>query len=127
MNFKGKKREGRKRKEGEGRKWKEGRGKEGGEGIRRQEGEGRKREGRGRKEKEGKGRNLKEGTPRSDPAPGKQPLRKNLQEQLCAQAGTKRGPGLGSFSRADRGIGPVRHVAPPTWLVSNLLVRPASS
>ena len=27
------------------------------------------------------------GPPRSDPAPGKQPLRKNLQEQLCAQAG----------------------------------------
>ena len=39
----------------------------------------------------------------------------------------KRGPGLGSFSRADRGIGGVRHVAPPTWLVSNFLVRPASS
>ena len=36
-------------------------------------------------------------------------------------------PGLGSFSRADRGIGGVRHVAPPTWLVSNFLVRPASS
>ena len=37
--------------------------------------------------------------------------------------------GLGprSFSRADRGIGGVRHVAPPTWLVSNFLVRPASS
>ena len=29
---------------------------------------------------------------------------------------SKRGPGLGSFSRADRGIGGVRHVAPPTWL-----------
>ena len=28
----------------------------------------------------------------------------------------------GSFSRADRGIGGVRHVAPPTWLVSNFLV-----
>ena len=27
---------------------------------------------------------------------------------------TKRGPGLGSFSRAERGIGGVRHVAPPT-------------
>ena len=40
---------------------------------------------------------------------------------------SKRGPGLGSFSRADRGIGVVRHVAPPTWLVSNFLVRPASS
>ena len=32
-----------------------------------------------------------------------------------------------TFSRADRGTGGVRHVAPPTWLVSNLLVRPASS
>ena len=32
-------------------------------------------------------------------------------------------PGLGSFSRADRGIGGVRPVAPPTWLVSNFLVR----
>ena len=40
---------------------------------------------------------------------------------------SKRGPGLGSFSRADRGIGGIRPVAPPTWLVSNLLVRPASS
>ena len=40
---------------------------------------------------------------------------------------SKRGPGLGSFSRADRGIGGVRHVAPPTWLVSNFLVSPASS
>ena len=40
---------------------------------------------------------------------------------------SKRGPGLGSFSRADRGIGVVRHVAPPTWLGSNFLVRPASS
>ena len=39
----------------------------------------------------------------------------------------KRGPGLGSYSRADRGIGGVRPVAPPTWLVSNFLVRPASS
>ena len=36
---------------------------------------------------------------------------------------SKRGPGLGSFSRADRGIGGVRPVAPPTWLVSNFLVR----
>ena len=35
---------------------------------------------------------------------------------------SKRGPGLGSFSRADRGIGGVRHVAPPTWLVSNFPV-----
>ena len=40
---------------------------------------------------------------------------------------SKRGTGLGSFSRADRGIGGVRPVAPPTWLVSNFLVRPASS
>ena len=40
---------------------------------------------------------------------------------------SKRGPGLGSFSRADRGIGVVWHVAPPTWIVSNFLVRPASS
>ena len=40
---------------------------------------------------------------------------------------SKRGPGLGSFSRADRGIGVVRHVAPATGLVSNFLVRPASS
>ena len=40
---------------------------------------------------------------------------------------SKRGPGLGSSSRADRGIGGVRHVAPPSWLVSNFLVRPASS
>ena len=30
----------------------------------------------------------------------------------------KRGPGLGSFSRADRGIGGVRPVAPPTWLAT---------
>ena len=28
---------------------------------------------------------------------------------------------------ADQGLGGVRHVAPPTWLVSNFLVRPASS
>ena len=35
--------------------------------------------------------------------------------------GSKRGPGLGSFSRADRGIGGVRPVAPPPWLVSNFL------
>ena len=28
---------------------------------------------------------------------------------------------------SDRGIGGVRPVAPPTWLVSNFLVRPASS
>ena len=30
-------------------------------------------------------------------------------------------------SRADRGIGGVRPVAPPTWLVSNFLMRTASS
>ena len=29
--------------------------------------------------------------------------------------------------KADRAIGSVQHVAPPTWLVSNFLVRPASS
>ena len=40
---------------------------------------------------------------------------------------SKRSLGLGSFSRADRGIGGVRHVAPPTWLVSNFLVRTSSS
>ena len=34
---------------------------------------------------------------------------------------------IGFFSRAVRGIGVVRHVAPPTWLISNVLVRPASS
>ena len=34
---------------------------------------------------------------------------------------------IGFFSRADRKIGVVRHVAPHTWLVSNFLVRPASS
>ena len=50
-----------------------------------------------------------------------------LVTRLCLTLLTKRGPGLGSFSRADRGIGGVRHVAPPTWLVSNFLVRPASS
>ena len=31
------------------------------------------------------------------------------------------------ISRADREIGGIRHVAPPTWFVSNFLVRPASS
>ena len=36
-------------------------------------------------------------------------------------------PGIGFVSRADRKIEAVRHVAPPTWLVSNFLVRPASS
>ena len=40
---------------------------------------------------------------------------------------SKRCPGIGSFSRADLGIGVVRHVAPATGLVSNFLVRPASS
>ena len=40
---------------------------------------------------------------------------------------SKRGPGFGCFSRADQGTGGDRHVAPPTWLVSNFLVRPASS
>ena len=40
---------------------------------------------------------------------------------------SKRGPDLGSFSRADRGIGGVWHVAPHTWLVSNFLVRQAPS
>ena len=39
---------------------------------------------------------------------------------------SKRGLGLGSFSRADRGTGGIRHMAPPTWLLSNFLVRPAS-
>ena len=39
---------------------------------------------------------------------------------------SKRGPCLGSFSRADRGIGGVRPVAPPTWLVSNFLVKGAA-
>ena len=40
---------------------------------------------------------------------------------------SKRCPGIVFLLRADRGIGGVRHVAPPTWLVSNFLVRPASS
>ena len=34
---------------------------------------------------------------------------------------------VGNLTRADWGIGGVRPVAPPTWLVSNFLVRPASS
>ena len=34
---------------------------------------------------------------------------------------------LGQEHPADRGIGGVWHVAPPTWLVSNFPVRPASS
>ena len=40
---------------------------------------------------------------------------------------SKRCPGIGFFSRADREIGVVQHVAPPTWLLSNFFVRPASS
>ena len=40
---------------------------------------------------------------------------------------SKRCPGIGFLSRADRKIGVVRHVAPHTWLVSNVLRRPASS
>ena len=40
---------------------------------------------------------------------------------------SKRCAGIGFFSRVDREIGVFRHVAPPTWLVSNFLVRPASS
>ena len=40
---------------------------------------------------------------------------------------SKRCPGIGFLSRADRKIGVVRHVAPHTWLVSNFLLRPASS
>ena len=40
---------------------------------------------------------------------------------------SKRGPGLGSFSKVYWVIGGVRHVAPHTCLVSNFLVRPASS
>ena len=61
MNFKGKKREGRKRKEGEGRIGKEGGGRERkeGEGRGRKEGHGSRRkeqEGIGRKDGEGKGK-----------------------------------------------------------------------
>ena len=40
---------------------------------------------------------------------------------------SKRCPGIGLFSRVDRDIGVARDVAPPTWLVSNFLVRLASS
>ena len=40
---------------------------------------------------------------------------------------SKRCPSIGFISRADREIEVVRHVAPPTWLISNFLVRPASS
>ena len=39
----------------------------------------------------------------------------------------KRCPGIRFFSRADREIGVIRHVAPPAWRVSDFLVRPASS
>ena len=38
---------------------------------------------------------------------------------------SKRCPGIGFLSRADRKIGVVRHVPPHTWLVSNFLLRPA--
>ena len=46
--------------------------------------------------------------------------RRNIGSVVPSPTGlpSKRGPSLGSFSRADRGIGGVRHVAPPTWLVS---------
>ena len=37
------------------------------------------------------------------------------------------GPGIGFLSRVDREIGVVWHVARATWLISNFLVRPASS
>ena len=40
---------------------------------------------------------------------------------------SKRCQGIGFFSGADREIRVVWHVAPPTWLVSNFLVRLASS
>ena len=40
---------------------------------------------------------------------------------------SKRCAGIGFLSRADRKIRVVRHVAPHTWLVSNFLMRPASS
>ena len=40
---------------------------------------------------------------------------------------SKRCPGIGFLSRVDLDIGVVQHVAPPTWLFSNFLVRPASS
>ena len=54
-----------------------------------------------------------------------QPLEPGWQEAgtsgfLCVSDSDRRVP-------EDRGIGGVRHVAPPTWLVSNFLVRPASS
>ena len=39
---------------------------------------------------------------------------------------SKRCPGIGVFSRAEGEIEALRHGAPPTWLVSNFLVRPAS-
>ena len=40
---------------------------------------------------------------------------------------SKRIPCIEFLSRADREIGVVRHVAPPTWLVSNFTMRAASS
>ena len=46
---------------------------------------------------------------------------------LHPQGCLRRGYVIGFFSRADRGIGVVRRVAPPTWLISNVLVRLASS
>ena len=42
-------------------------------------------------------------------------------------AQSQTGPGLGSFSRADRGIGGVRPVAPPTWLAGRSLCLTKSS
>ena len=46
---------------------------------------------------------------------------------LHPQGPSKRCPGIGLFSRVDRDIGVAWDVAPPTWLVSNFLVRLASS
>ena len=40
---------------------------------------------------------------------------------------SKRCVGIGFFPRADREIGVVQDLAPPTWLVSNFLMKPASS
>ena len=37
-------------------------------------------------------------------------------DQAFFSASPKRGPGLGSFSRADRGIGVFQHVLPPMKL-----------
>ena len=47
-----------------------------------------------------------------------------LHSQVCLRRGVR---GIGFLSRADRKIGVVRHVAPHTWLVSNFLLKPASS